>query len=104
MMKFRRIYWVTEQLDDAGRGEVTGVYTSIPDLVDYGLSMKEHCEKQAALRLTLCELDTAKPPLICLTSDNFGNVEELLDQFVKDGEITHEDVVALADALEKQVR
>jgi len=102
MMKFRRIYWVTEQLDGSGHGEVTGVYTSIPDLVEYGLSMKPYCDKQAVLRLTLCELDTAKPPLVRLTSPNYGNVEELLEQFVKDGEITHEDVVMLAQALERQ--
>lgn len=98
-MKFRRIYWVTEQLDETGRGEVTGVYTSIPDLVEYGLGMRDFCDKRAAFRLTLCELDTSKPPLICITSPNFDNIEELLAPFVKDGEITHEDVVALAEAL-----
>lgn len=102
-MKFRRIYWVTEQLDESGRGEVTGVYTSIPDLVEYGLFMKDHCDKKAALRLTLCELDATKPPLVRLTSPDFGDVEQVLEQFVKDGEITHEDVVTLADALKKRV-
>lgn len=101
-MRFRRIYWVTEQLDESGCGQVTGVYTSIPDLVEYGLSMKAHCEKQAGLRLTLCELDTTQPPLVQLTSTDFGNIEALLDPFVKDGEITHEDLVMLSEALQQQ--
>ncbi len=37
-MMFRRLYWVVEEVDTSGRSQVTGVYTSIQDLIKHGLS------------------------------------------------------------------
>ncbi|GIV01765.1 MAG: hypothetical protein KatS3mg015_0595 [Fimbriimonadales bacterium] len=98
-MKFRRIYWVTEQLDDEGHSDVTGVYTSIPDLVEIGLGLKDYSPHQKTVRLSLCELDASKPPLVTLFWNEYDKLESLLKPFVDDGEMTHEDVMMLVDAL-----
>jgi hypothetical protein len=98
-MKFRRIYWVTEQLDEEGRSDVTGVYTSIPDLVEIGLGIQDYSPCRKTVRLSLCELDAAKPPLVSVLWDEYDQLESLLKPFVDDGEMTHEDVVTLVDAL-----
>lgn len=98
-IRFRRIYWVTEQLDEQGYSEVTGIYTSIPDLVETGLATKPFCDKTAGLRITLCALDSKEAPLACFSSPGFGNVAETLRPFVETGELTAEEVAQLADAL-----
>lgn len=100
-MRFRRIYWVTEQLDKEGRSEVTGVYTSIPDLVETGIKMKDFCKKKDGFRITLWALDTDNPPLLEICSPNFHDVEEKLTPFIQTGEITSEEAVRLAEALQK---
>lgn len=102
-MRFRRIYWVTEQLDEAGRSEVTGVYTSIPDLVETGIKMKDYCAKRHGLRITLWALDTDNPPLMEIRSPNFNDVEDKLNPFIHSGEITSEEAACLIEALQKLV-
>ncbi|MCL6623112.1 MAG: hypothetical protein K6T17_00665 [Fimbriimonadales bacterium] len=103
-IRFRRIYWVTEQLDDQGYSEVTGIYTSIPDLVEIGLATKPFCNKTAGLRITLCALDSQEAPLASFTSPTFGDVAEVLRPLVDNGELTAEEVAQLADALSEVAR
>jgi len=103
MMRFRRIYWVTEQLDEAGKSEVTGVYTSIPDLVETGIKMKDYCAKRHGFRITLWALDTDSPPLLEICSPDFRDVEEKLKPFVQTGEITSEEAATLSEALQKLI-
>ncbi len=103
-IRFRRIYWVTEQLDEHGYSEVTGIYTSIPDLVEIGLAPKAFCNKTAGLRITLCALDSQDAPLASFTSPAFGNVTEALRPLVDSGELTAEEVAQLADALYELAR
>lgn len=98
-MRFRRIYWVTEQYDEEGKSEVTGVFTSIPDLIESGIGCRPASQKQTGFRICLCELDSREPPLVRFESPDFNNVEEALSKLVRDAELSHEDVVRLADAL-----
>jgi hypothetical protein len=98
-MRFRRIYWVTEQLDESGAGDVTGVFTSIPDLLDSGIGIRDCSNKKAGFRLTLVELDANKAPLLVLSAATFLEAKSMLAPFVESGEITEEESVRLAEAL-----
>ncbi|MBL1150672.1 MAG: hypothetical protein HND42_10745 [Armatimonadetes bacterium] len=98
-IRFRRIYWVTEQLDDAGRSEVTGIFTSIPDLVERGVGIRPICDKNAGFRITLCALDSPNAPLARFGEAEFGEVEMRLAEFIETGEISTEEVATLAATL-----
>ena len=101
-MRFRRIYWVTEQLDEEGRSEVTGVFTSIPDLIDLGLGVREISGKKASFRISLCELDSKDMPLLTLEAPTFDDFEEKLQPFLNTGEFSREEYNSLADALQSR--
>ncbi|MCH8273752.1 MAG: hypothetical protein IH851_03095 [Armatimonadetes bacterium] len=100
-IKFRRIFWVTEQFDDEGFSEVTGIYTSVPDLIETGLGTRVYGDKKAGFRITLCALDTTRPPLLSFSSPDFQNVEAHLAQFVESGEMSSDEVARLAEALRR---
>lgn len=93
-MRFRRVYWVTEQIETGGKSRVTGVYTSMPDLIDVGL-----LGGSDNVRLSLCELDSAGAPLLCCDSADFENMAAHLRPFVESGEFSSEDVLRLQQAL-----
>jgi hypothetical protein len=99
-MRFRRIYWVTEQIDNDGHSQVTGVFTSIPDLIELGIGVRGICDKSAAFRLTLVELDSREMPLISLESPDFDNYQSKLAPFLESGEVSREEFNSLADALQ----
>jgi hypothetical protein len=92
---FRRLNWVSEHIFENGSSSVLGVYTSIPDLVRYGLRFPE----SGRLRLTLTKLDSAGEPFGTWTTNNFENIGNDLQPFVKTEEFTAEQVKNLADAL-----
>lgn len=98
-MRFRRIYWVTEQVDEQGASEVTGIFTSIPDLIDTGLGIRDVSKKAAGFRLTLCELDCSCAPILSAQSPNFEGLEAGLAPIVASGEISDSEIAALTDAL-----
>lgn len=100
-MRFRRIYWVTEQFDSEGLSEVTGIYTSIPDLVETGLGTRDVCDKKAGFRLTLCELDSPGGPLISLGPTEFEEIVIRLEPLVATGELSREEVLSLREGLLK---
>lgn len=95
-MMFRKLYWVTEQVDTAGRSRVTGVYTSIPDLIRKGLHTQG---RTSALRLTLAKLDSEQEPLGSWTSPRYEGLDRCLDEFVLTDEFSKEQCNALLDAL-----
>jgi len=95
-MMFRRLYWVTEELSSAG-SSVTGVYTSIPDLIRHGIRWTS--EPTSHFRLTLVKLDCAKEPLGTFVGPRFEGLEERLSDFVRTDEFSHDECRALADAL-----
>ena len=97
-MRFRRIYWVTEQYDAQGQSEVTGVYTSIPDLIELGLGTRDVSNKTAGFRLSLVELDTSRPTLFCFSSPDFSEVSARLAPILQGGELTQDEVSRLRTA------
>jgi hypothetical protein len=92
---FRKLYWVSEQVFDDGTSTVNGVYTSIPDLVRYGLRFPENGQ----LRLTLTKLDSNQEPLGCWLSPNFDGLETAMGPYLKTEEFTSDQVKLLVRSL-----
>ncbi|MCU0316021.1 MAG: hypothetical protein MUC92_05470 [Fimbriimonadaceae bacterium] len=82
-MKFRKLYWVTEAVRSDGSSSITGVYTSIPDLMNKGLGENGLAFGPNCLRLTLVKLDSSKEPLGAWTSPTFEGMREALEEFVE---------------------
>jgi hypothetical protein len=102
-MMFRKLYWVTEQIEPNGTSQVTGVYTSIPDLVRHGLRWTEQ-NSGGEFRLTLTKLDCVKPPLKSWSSPEFTGLESDLQEFINTDEFSQDQCKALVDELEKFVK
>lgn len=98
-MMFRKIYWVTEQCSEDG-SRVTGVYTSIPDLIRSGLRWIDSPSKEVQFRLTLVKLDSDKGPLGEWVSPQFNGLVDDLHAFVKTDEIRIEEIQRLDEALD----
>ena len=96
-MRFRRIYWVTEQFEEGGDSRVVGVYTSIPDLIEIGLPLIKG--KAAGFRVSLYELDSDAPAIASFSSDDLSGVGAAMHPLVTGGEFTHEEAKALEDSL-----
>jgi hypothetical protein len=94
-MMFRKLYWVTEQVDPSGTSSVTGVYTSIPDLIRHGLPKLS----KSKYRLTLTKLDCEDGPLGAWLSPDFTGLDQSLQQFVQTDEFSPEHCQALSEAL-----
>ncbi len=97
-MMFRRLYWVVEEVDTSGRSQVTGVYTSIQDLIKHGLSGVDAGNE---IRLTLTKLDSSKPPLGCWRSPKFDELETALEEYIRTDEFSEEQCKSLCDELHK---
>lgn len=95
---FRKLYWVTETVDPDGHSRVTGVYTSIPDLIQHGLSWSHG---RTSLRITLSKLDSEKEPFGCWTSPSFKGLEDELQAFVRTDEFSPDHCKLLLEALSK---
>ena len=91
---FRRLYWIVEEIADNGASRVTGVYTSIPDLIHRGL------KPGLSLRLTIHKPDTYDCPLGQWTNDSFPQLAGGLEQFVQTHEYSVEEVKTLVAAVE----
>ena len=97
-MMFRKLYWVTERVENDGKSRVTGVYTSIPDLIRHGLPMNGHA---GSLRLTLTKLDCSCEPLGCWGERDFDRLSSDLQQFVRTDEFSEDQCQALVDVLSR---
>lgn len=98
-MMFRRLYWVTEQMDADGKSTVTGVYTSIPDLIRNGLRLVGEVPAET-FRLNLIKLDCAKKPLGTWCSPRYEGLTDELAKYVATDEFSQEHANMLAEALE----
>ncbi len=98
-MMFRKLYWVTEEVDPLGASHVAGVFTSIPHLVQNGLSDSRRGSK---LRLTLTKLDCEEAQLGSWLEPNFNDLEDRLHDFVLTEEFTSEQCHMLLDALQRR--
>jgi hypothetical protein len=99
-MVFRRIYWVTEQLDTEGRSAITGIYTSIPDLLHLGIKMVEDVPQQAGFRLSLVQLDKQCGAHGIWTEENWDEIVSDLSPYIQTGEFTEEQCSMLHAALQ----
>ncbi|HEY3780835.1 MAG TPA: hypothetical protein VGL56_07115 [Fimbriimonadaceae bacterium] len=100
MMMFRRLYWVAEQVDKTGRSKVTGVYTSIQDLIYKGLNWCDENSGSAGYRLTLVKPDSFNCPLGVWVSPNFAGLANTLENLVTSGEYNRDEVISLTTALQ----
>jgi hypothetical protein len=98
-MKFRRLYWVTEEVSAKGDSGVTGVYTSIPDLIKNGIESRNG--KPSQLRLSLVKLDCADGPLGIWEAPGFTGIGDSLQEYVKTDEFSADQCQALVDGLKK---
>lgn len=99
-MKFRKLYWVTEQLDQDGKSEVVGIYTSIFDLTTKGLRWDSGVSGSAGFRLSLCKLDAQSKALGCWTGPSFDGIGDDLQPYVSTGEFDEPSVLKLIQDLE----
>jgi hypothetical protein len=98
-MKFRRLYWVAEQIEPQGMSRVTGVYTSIQDLIHKGLHWCNEDAKGSIFRLTLVKPDSFNCPLGVWDSPDFEGLEKGLEQFVETNEYSREECLLLQQEL-----
>ena len=94
-MMFRKLYWVTELVHTDGRSQVTGIFTSIPDLINRGLKRSE----VRNVRLTLSKLDSSEPPIGVWTARDFAQIEDGLAEFVRTDEFSADHCRALVNFL-----
>lgn len=85
-MKFRKLYWVTEQIDANGQSEVIGVYTSIYDLTSKGLRWDDEVSRRDGFRVSLVKLDSNAKPFGTWEGPEFSGFVEDLQPFVDTGE------------------
>lgn len=97
---FRRLYWVVEQIDLDGKSRVTGVYTSIPDLIHKGLNWCSDLNGHI-VRISLVKPDTFDSPLGCWHATDLDKMVEELKAFVKTNEMTESEISDLRFAFEK---
>lgn len=94
---FRVLYWVAEEIQADGSSQVTGVYTSIPDLVRHGI----RTQGGRQLRLTLTKLDANRGALGTWLSPEFSGLAETLESCVRTDEFSEEQAKALVQALDE---
>jgi hypothetical protein len=95
-MKFRKLYWVTEQLAENGQSSVVGVFTSMQDLRTKGLKWNEECDHASGFRVSLVKLDHTGMPLGDWSAPGFDGIESDLAEFVETGEMDEQSVIQLA--------
>lgn len=98
-MKFRRLYWVTEQIADSGESCVVGVFTSIHDLRVKGVKWCDGCAHSGGFRVTLVKLDSQDMPLGSWSGPGFDGIEDDLQPFVATGEFDEPSITQLASDL-----
>lgn len=96
-MMFRKLYWVTEQFSDANQSKVTGVYTSIPDLIERGLRTVGS-EGAKGFRISLAKLDCKDDVLGRWEIPGSETIGFDLQRFVDTGEMSTEEVDSLVAA------
>jgi hypothetical protein len=98
-MKFRKLYWVTEQIGTNGESRVIGTFTSIHDLRTKGIKWSEECDHRASFRVSLVKLDSSGMPMGCWNGPEFAGLEDDLQQFIATGEFDEPSIIQLASDL-----
>jgi len=95
-MMFRKLYWVTEGVDQDGATHILGVYTSIPTLVRNGFHATVDL---ARTRLSLTRLDCEDGILASWLGSDFNRIRSDLQQFVDTDDFNAEQADALWHAV-----
>ncbi len=98
-MTFRRLYWVTEEIQSNGGSGVTGVFTSIPDLIKKGIGSRNG--SAGRLRISLVKLDGVDGPLGIWEAPGFAGIDDALQNYVKTDEFSPDQCQSLVDELKK---
>jgi len=96
---FRRLYWVTEEVTADGDSGVTGVYTSIPDLVKNGIESRNGTPSR--FRLSLVKLDSLNGKLGTWEAPGFSGIEDALQPYVQKEDFTADQCQILVDRLKR---
>ena len=94
---FRKLYWVTEHLQENGTSKVAGIFTSIPDLMRIGLAT------ETPIRLTLAKLDSPSAPFGTWIGPEYDGLEAKLEEFIQTDEFSREHCQALMKALRSPI-
>lgn len=94
---FRRLYWIVEQIGEDSSSRVTGVYTSIQDLVNKGLKWSENLVVNH-VRITLMKPDTFDKALGSWKDSEFGSLRNDLEAYIQSHEYSEEEVDLLCQA------
>jgi len=97
-MKFRHLYWVTETLAADGTSAVRGVFTSIHDLIDRGLSGLTPGSEVVDLRITLVQLDRNQAPMGSWRAVRGADLSDSLREFIESGEFDADECRQLSEA------
>lgn len=97
-MKFRNLHWATEQVSASG-STLTGVFTSIPDLVHHGLRWLDEVPHREGFRVSLVQLDSPKLPLGTWSSPNFEGMSDELRGYVASDGFNPQETEELIDRL-----
>ncbi|MCW5936508.1 MAG: hypothetical protein KIT11_04285 [Fimbriimonadaceae bacterium] len=100
-MKFRKLYWVTEQVGECGCSTVAGVYTSIHDLLNRGVRWMEGIEHDHSYRISLVQLDSIQKPLGTWSAPAFDHLENDLQHYVQTNEMTESEILELGTGLRR---
>ena len=98
-MKFRKLYWTTEQTAACGCSTLTGIFTSIPDLSEIGLNWVDGVTYRDGFRISLFRLDSSGLPLGKWSSPEFSGMKEDLAKFVASDDFNPQECEGLVDSL-----
>ena len=96
---FRRLYWIVEQVNATGTSQVTGIYTSIQDLLNTGLQWAEGMDHR--IRLSLWKPDCFGTPLGVWNPDSLGNLSDDLQAYIATNEYTPSEVMDLVSHIDQ---
>ena len=95
---FRHLYWVVEEGGGSAEFCVTGIYTSIHDLLETGIRWVHGGSK---MRLSLVKVDHSGPPLGTWLSPDFAGLDARLQEFVATQEFSVSEILDLQEGLKK---
>ena len=95
-MMFRKLYWVTESVDEDGVSHILGVYTSIPHLLRSGFHANSDLSHT---RLSLTRLDCEDCILATWIGADYDRIRDDIRQFVDSDDFNVDQVDALWHAV-----
>ncbi len=99
-MMFRKLYWVVETLLPNGASSIHGVYTSIPNLLKYGIDAQADLH---GIRLSLTRLDSDFGVIAAWSGESFSCFGDDLVQFVETDDFSEDQRQALVNRVHERL-